>query len=254
MKLISWNLNGIRAVVKKGLHEMIYDMNPDIIGFQETKANDEQVRQALFGIEGYHVYSNSAIKKGYSGTCILTKKEPIRILKDIGIEEHDTEGRVLGAEFEEFYFITVYVPNSGGQLLRLSYRETWDKAFLSYLKELEKTKPVIVCGDFNVAHKDIDLKNPKSNYNRNAGYMQQEIDGFNNFINANFIDTFRHINNDEIKYSWWSYRANARIRNVGWRIDYLLSSKSIINKVDNAFILNNVFGSDHCPVGVDISL
>jgi len=254
MKLISWNLNGIRAVVKKGLHEMIYDMNPDVIGFQETKANDEQVRQALFGIEGYHVYSNSAIKKGYSGTCILTKKEPIRVLKDIGIKEHDTEGRVLGVEFEEFYFITVYVPNSGGQLLRLSYRETWDKAFLSYLTELEKTKPVIVCGDFNVAHKDMDLKNPKSNYNKNPGYMQEEIDGFNNFLNANFIDTFRHLNKEQIKYSWWSYRANARIRNVGWRIDYLLSSKSIIDKIDNAFILNDVFGSDHCPVGADISL
>ena len=253
MKLISWNLNGIRAVAKKGLIDIIYEIDPYIIGFQETKAQDDQVREALFGIEGYHIYSNSAIKKGYSGTAILTKKEPLNVSKGIGIEEFDQEGRVLTAEFEHFYFVTVYVPNSGGDLKRLSYRVNWDSALLHFLKELEKNKPVYCCGDLNVAHRDIDLKNPKSNYNRSAGYMQEEIDGLDNYINNGLIDTFRYFYPDEIKYSWWSYRMNARSRNIGWRLDYFLSSSSQITKIKDAFILNEVMGSDHCPVGIELN-
>ena len=252
MKLISWNLNGIRAVAKKGLIDKIYSMNPDIVGFQETKAQDDQVREALFGIEGYHIYSNSAQKKGYSGTAILAKKEPLNTLYGIGVEEFDNEGRVLTCEFDDFYFTTVYVPNSGGQLLRLDYRTQWDKAFLNFLKNLELKKPVVVCGDFNVAHKDIDLKNPKPNYNKSAGYMQVEIDGLTNYFNAGFLDTYRHFHPQNIKYSWWSYRFNSRAKNIGWRIDYFLSSAELTNKLKDAFILNDMMGSDHCPVGIEI--
>ena len=252
MKLISWNLNGIRAVAKKGLIDKIYSMNPDIIGFQETKAQDDQVREALFGIQGYHIYSNSAQKKGYSGTAILAKKEPLNTLYGIGVEEFDNEGRVLTCEFDDFYFTTVYVPNSGGQLLRLDYRIQWDKAFLNFLKNLELKKPVVVCGDFNVAHKDIDLKNPKPNYNKSAGYMQVEIDGLTNYFNAGFLDTYRHFHPQNIKYSWWSYRFNSRAKNIGWRIDYFLSSAELTNKLKDAFILNDMMGSDHCPVGIEM--
>ena len=252
MRLISWNLNGIRAVEKKGLIEKIYSMNPDVIGFQETKAQNDQVREALFGIDGYEIFSNSAEKKGYSGTAILSKKKPISFQNGIGIEEFDNEGRVLTCEFEEFYFVTVYVPNSGGQLLRLDYRISWDKAFLQYLKNLERSKPVIVCGDFNVAHQPIDLKNPKANYNKSAGYMQQEIDGLDNYLNSGFIDTYREFHPDSIAYSWWSYRFNARAKNIGWRIDYFLSSNSIKNQIKDAFILDQMMGSDHCPVGIEM--
>jgi exodeoxyribonuclease III len=252
MKLISWNLNGIRAVAKKGLNQLIYQMNPDIIGFQETKAQDDQVKEALADLKGYNLYSNSAEKKGYSGTAILSKSKPLNVIYGIGIEEFDNEGRVLTLEFENFYFTTVYVPNSGGQLLRLDYRVSWDKEFLSFLKELELKKPVFVCGDFNVAHKEIDLKNPKSNYNKSAGYMQEEIDGLNNFINAGFKDTFRHYNPETIKYSWWSYRFNSRARNIGWRIDYFLASEKLVDTIENTFILNEILGSDHCPVGIEM--
>lgn len=252
MRLISWNLNGIRAVAKKGLIEKIYSMNPDVIGFQETKAQNDQVRKALFGIDGYEIFSNSAEKKGYSGTAILSKKKPISFQNGIGIEEFDNEGRVLTCEFEEFYFVTVYVPNSGGQLLRLDYRISWDKAFLQFLKNLERSKPVIVCGDFNVAHQPIDLKNPKANYNKSAGYMQQEIDGLDNYLNSGFIDTYREFHPDSIAYSWWSYRFNARAKNIGWRIDYFLSSNSIKNQIKDAFILDQMMGSDHCPVGIEM--
>lgn len=252
MRLISWNLNGIRAVAKKGLIEKIYSMNPDVIGFQETKAQNDQVREALFGIDGYEIFSNSAEKKGYSGTAILSKKKPISFQNGIGIEEFDNEGRVLTCEFEEFYFVTVYVPNSGGQLLRLDYRISWDKAFLQFLKNLERSKPVIVCGDFNVAHQPIDLKNPKANYNKSAGYMQQEIDGLDNYLNSGFIDTYREFHPDSIAYSWWSYRFSARAKNIGWRIDYFLSSNSIKNQIKDAFILDQMMGSDHCPVGIEM--
>lgn len=251
-KIISWNLNGVRAVVKKGLHDIIKDLDADVICFQETKAQDDQVKEALEGVD-YHIYSNSAVKKGYSGTAILSKKEPISVSYDMGIEEHDQEGRVICAEYDDYFLVTVYTPNSGSDLKRLGYRQDWDKCFKDYLKNLEATKPVIVCGDLNVAHKAIDLKNPKPNYNKSAGFMQEEIDGMDNYVSAGFIDTFRHLYPEEIKYSWWSYRAGARARNVGWRIDYFLVSEAIIEKVKEAEILNDVMGSDHCPVAIQLN-
>ena len=253
MKLISWNLNGIRAVAKKGLFDKIAEMNPDVICFQETKAQDDQVAEVLKDLNGYFSYSNSAVKKGYSGTAIVSKTEPLNVFSDIGIEEHDQEGRVLTAEFKEFYITTVYTPNSKNDLSRLPDRQNFDAAFLDFLRELEKKKPVIVCGDFNVAHKAIDLARPKPNYNKSAGFMQEEIDGMDNFTNAGLVDTFRHLHpTAEEKYSWWSYRGGARDRNVGWRIDYFLASDSIIKNVKTATILTDMHGSDHCPVEIDV--
>ncbi len=253
MKLISWNLNGIRAVAKKGLLDKITEMNPDVICFQETKAQDDQVAEVLTDLKGYHFYSNSAVKKGYSGTAIVSKLKPLSISADIGIEEHDQEGRVLTAEYEDFYLTTVYTPNSKNDLSRLTDRQNFDAAFLNYLKELEKNKPVIVCGDLNVAHKDIDLARPKSNYNKSAGFMQEEIDGMDNFTNAGLIDSFRHLHPEKTDaYSWWSYRGGARDRNVGWRIDYFLVSESLTNRIQSANILSDMHGSDHCPVSVDL--
>jgi len=252
MRLISWNLNGIRAVAKKGLFDKITEMNPDVICFQETKAQDEQVAEVLNDLDGYYYYSNSAVKKGYSGTAILSKTEPISIKSDIGVEEHDQEGRVLTAEFEGFYLTTVYTPNSKNDLSRLDDRQNFDAALLNFLKELEKTKPVIICGDFNVAHKAIDLARPKPNYNKSAGFMQEEIDGMDNFTNNGLVDTFRYLNPEKTEaYSWWSYRGGARDRNVGWRIDYFLASKSIIQNIKSASIISEMMGSDHCPVCVE---
>jgi exodeoxyribonuclease III len=254
MKIISWNLNGIRAVEKKGLFDKIKTMNPDVICFQETKAQDDQVAEVLNGLEGYSFYSNSAVKKGYSGTAIVSKTKPLSISSDLGIEHHDQEGRVLTAEFDEYYITTVYTPNSKNDLSRLDDRQNFDAEFLSYLKNLEKTKPVIVCGDFNVAHKDIDLARPKPNYNKSAGFMQEEIDGMDNFTNAGLIDTFRYLHPEKTEaYSWWSYRGGARDRNVGWRIDYFLMSESITNRLKSASILTDVHGSDHCPVEIELN-
>lgn len=252
MKLVSWNVNGVRAIMKKDFAQSLENLACDVLCLQETKAQDEQVQEALSEISGYHIYSNSAVKKGYSGTAILTKQKPLSISMDIGIEEHDQEGRVLCAEFKEFYLVTVYVPNSGSELKRLAYRQTWDVDFLNYLKKLEKKKPVLVCGDLNVAHKDIDLARPKQNYNKSAGYMQEEINGMDNFVKAGFVDTFRAINGDQEKYSWWSYRAGAREKNVGWRIDYFLSSADLVKKIKIAEIHNEIYGSDHCPVSICI--
>lgn len=250
MKLISWNLNGIRAVAKKGLADIISELNADVICFQETKAQEDQVLEALDGVNGYHIYSNAAEKKGYSGTSILTKSEPLSVTYGMGKEEHDNEGRLITAEFKDFYLLTAYVPNSQSELARIDYRQKWDKDLLSYMKELEAKKPVILCGDLNVAHQPIDLKNPKSNFNKTAGYTEWEIAGMDNFLKAGFTDSFRHFYPDEIKYSWWSYRMNARAKNVGWRIDYFLVSDRIVDQLEDAFILNDVFGSDHCPVGI----
>jgi exodeoxyribonuclease-3 len=252
MKIISFNVNGIRAITKKSFVEDMKKVNADIICLQETKATSEQVAEALEDLKEYHVYAHEAEKKGYSGTAILSKEEPISILRNIGIEEHDTQGRVICAEYKEFYLVSVYVPNSGSELLRLDYRQTWDQAFLAYLKGLEAKKPVIVCGDFNVAHKEIDLARPKPNYNKSAGFMQEEIDGMDAYTSNGFIDTFRMKNPEEVKYTWWSYRGGAREKNVGWRIDYFLVSEAIQDKIKDAFILNDVYGSDHCPVGVEI--
>lgn len=252
MKIISWNVNGIRAVQKKGFIESLHKMNPDVICFQETKAQDDQVREAIGMIDDYELFSNSAERKGYSGTAILTRKKPLNVTADIGIEEHDKEGRVLTAEFDDFFLVTVYVPNSGSELVRLDYREQWDKDFTNYLKNLEKSKPVILCGDLNVAHQPIDLKNPKSNYNKTSGYTQREIDGLSNLLNKGFVDTFRHLYPETVKYSWWSYRFSARTKNVGWRIDYFLVSENFLNQVNDSFILNEIEGSDHCPVGIEL--
>jgi exodeoxyribonuclease III len=252
MRLVSWNVNGIRAVMKKEFPASLKGMETDVLCLQETKAQDDQVLEALESIDGYHIYTNSAVKKGYSGTAILTKKEPLSVQYDLGIEEHDQEGRVIAAEFEDYFLVTVYTPNSGSELKRLAYRQTWDADFLKYMKKLEKKKPVIVCGDLNVAHKDIDLARPKPNYNKSAGYMQEEIDGLDNIVAANFVDTFRHHKPEEIKYSWWSYRAGARANNVGWRIDYFVASRSLADRIKDVDILNDVMGSDHCPVLLDL--
>ena len=252
MRIASWNVNGIRAVMKKDFADSLATLNADILCLQETKAQDDQVVAALEGIEGYHVFSNSAERKGYSGVAILSRREPLRVFADIGIAEHDNEGRVLTAEFEDFYLVTVYTPNSGSELARLPYRETWDRDFLHFVKELERSKPVLMCGDFNVAHRDIDIARPKPNYNKSAGFTQKEIDGMDNIIGAGFIDTFRHFFPDTVKYSWWSYRAGARGKNIGWRIDYFLSSTALVSKLSSASIWNDILGSDHCPVSVDL--
>jgi len=252
MKLISFNVNGIRAAAKKDLLKNIEAMNADVIGFQETKATPEQVREVLFGID-YHIYAFSAEKKGYSGTAVISRKEPLNVKYGIGIAEHDNQGRAITCEFEDFFFVNVYVPNSANGLVRLPYRMTWDAALLNYLTELEKTKPVVYCGDLNVAHTPMDIKNAKSNYNRTPGYTQDEIDGLSRYIDAGFADTFRTLHPEKVKYSWWSYRANARANNVGWRLDYFLVSEKLMPKVKEAFILNDVLGSDHCPVGINLA-
>ena len=253
MRLISWNVNGIRAIVKKGFIDQIKQLNPEILCLQETKAQNDQVQETLQELDEYQLLVNSAVKKGYSGTAILTKHSPIDSTYNIGIEEHDQEGRVICAEFPDYYLVNVYTPNSGSELKRLSYRQQWDQDFLNYLKKLEKTKPVIICGDLNVAHQNIDLARPKENYNKSAGFMQEEIEGIARLTESNFLDTFRHINPETVKYSWWSYRAGARERNVGWRIDYFLCSSAYIDKVRKADILDHVMGSDHCPVVIELA-
>jgi exodeoxyribonuclease-3 len=254
MKLVSWNVNGVRAAIKKDFFESLASLECDVLCLQETKAQDDQVIEALCDLKGYHVFTNSAIKKGYSGTSIITRVKPIDVTRDIGIEEHDQEGRVLCAEFDAFYLVTVYTPNSGDSLKRLSYRTQWDADFLSYVKQLEALKPVVVCGDLNVAHRDIDIARPKPNYNKSAGYTQKEIDGLDNLIAAGYVDTFRHLYADTVKYSWWSYRAGARIRNIGWRLDYFLVSHKLQEQIGGADIHNDIHGSDHCPVSVQLSL
>jgi exodeoxyribonuclease-3 len=254
MKLVSWNVNGIRAAMKKEFMDSFASMDCDVLCLQETKAQDEQVIEALAGVEGYQVYTNSAVKKGYSGTAIISRVKPLSVTFDMGIEEHDQEGRVMVAEFEKFHLLTVYTPNSGSELKRLDYRQQWDADFLAYLKKLEQTKPVVACGDLNVAHKPIDLARPKANYNKSAGYTQKEIDGLDSLITSGFIDTFRHVKQDEIKYSWWSYRAGARGKNVGWRLDYFLASSGLLENIQDADIYNEIHGSDHCPVTLELKL
>lgn len=253
MRLVSWNVNGIRAAIKKDFFVSLNEMETDVLCLQETKAQDDQVLEALKELEGYFIYTNSAEKKGYSGTAIISKIEPLSVEYDLGIEEHDKEGRVIAAEYTDFILVTVYTPNSGSELKRLAYRQTWDKDFHDYLKQLETRKPVIVCGDLNVAHQDIDLARPKPNYNKSAGYMQAEIDGIQRYLSNGFLDTFRLIHPTKEKYSWWSYRAGARTKNVGWRIDYFLVSDTLRSKVNDADILTEVMGSDHCPVQLDIN-
>jgi exodeoxyribonuclease-3 len=255
MKIISWNVNGIRAIAKKTFFTDLTLVDPDILCLQETKASEDQVAETLTPLKGYHVYSNSAERPGYSGTAIASKIKPLNVTKGIDQREHDSEGRVLCLEFEAFFLVNVYVPNSGSELKRLRYRQDWDKAFFDYLKNFERLKPVIVCGDLNVAHTSIDLARPKANYNKNAGYMQEEIDGMDRFTEGGLADTFRRLYPGETgRYSWWSYRAGVRTKNIGWRIDYFLVSESLMPLVKNAFILEEITGSDHCPVGIDLSL
>lgn len=254
MKIISWNVNGIRSVQDKGFAQTLAQLDADCVLLQETKAQDDQVRKALENIDGYRLYTNSAERKGYSGVAMLCRQAPIRVIQDIGIAEHDQEGRVIALEFERFYLLNVYVPNSGQELVRLDYRQTWDREFLAYLQGLQSQKPLIACGDFNVAHQAIDIARPKANYNKSAGYTQVEIDGFTRFVEAGLVDSFRHLHPDTVAYSWWSYRANARAKNIGWRIDYVLASQPLVARIKDAFILPDIMGSDHCPVGIDIEL
>jgi exodeoxyribonuclease-3 len=255
MKIVSWNVNGIRAIAKKTFFTDLELLGTDILCLQETKAQDNQVTEALKPLNGYHIYSNCAERPGYSGTAVISKIKPLNVIKGINTKEHDTEGRVLSLEFETFFLVNVYVPNSGSELKRLGYRKNWDNAFFDYLKDLERVRPVIVCGDFNVAHREIDLARPKANYNKSAGYMQEEIDGMDRFTRGGLADTFRRLHPDETgRYSWWSYIAGARSKNIGWRIDYFLVSESFLSSVKNAFILEDITGSDHCPVGIVLKL
>jgi len=255
MRLISWNVNGLRAAVKKGFIEK-FDTelgSPDVVCLQETKAQDDQILEALEELSGYHITSNSAVKKGYSGVTILSKRKPLSLTKGLGIEQHDTEGRVITAEFDTFYLVTVYTPNSQNALKRLPYRMEWDAAFKEHLSKLDQLKPVVCCGDLNVAHKEIDIARPKGNYNKSPGYTQDEIDGLTSIIQTGFIDTFRTFHPDTVKYSWWSFRANARENNVGWRLDYFLASERLTKNISEAEILTEVEGSDHCPVVLELN-
>ena len=250
MNIISWNVNGIRAVIKKGFYDFIKEYNPDIICIQETKAHKDQVNLELKKYP-YHFW-NSAIKKGYSGTAIFSKIEPISHIYDMNIKKHDSEGRVIALEFEKYYLVTVYTPNAKRDLLRLDYRANeWDVDFLKFLQTLENKKPVIFCGDLNVAHEEIDLKNPSTNHN-NAGFTDLERTGFTNYINAGFIDTYREFIKEGGHYTWWSYMFQARARNIGWRIDYFCISKILRNSLKNSTILKNVLGSDHCPIMLEL--
>jgi len=251
MKLVSWNVNGIRACLNKGFMNFFDEIDADIFCIQETKANSSQVDILS---PNHTQFWNSAEKKGYSGTLIFTKEKPLNSINGLGIEKHDNEGRVITLEFNTFYLVTVYTPNSKRDLSRLDYRENeWDIDFLAYVKELEKIKPVIFCGDLNVAHKEIDLKNPKSN-ERNAGFTKEERKGFNNISSSGFIDTFRQFNKEPDNYSWWSYMRGARNRNIGWRIDYFCVSSILKNNLKTAYIHQEILGSDHCPVSIDIEI
>ncbi|MCU0782556.1 MAG: exodeoxyribonuclease III [Verrucomicrobia bacterium] len=249
MKLISWNVNGLRAVLRKNFLEFLDAEKPDVLGLQETKCHPDDVEQ-LWPAR-YTTYWNCAEKKGYSGTAIFTKTRPLKVTPHIGIAQHDREGRVLTAEFDDFFLANVYVPNSKRELTRLAYRQQWDRDFLRYLKKLEKKKPVIFCGDLNVAHTEIDLANPKANV-KNHGFTPEERAGFSAFVKAGFLDTFREFEKGGGHYTWWSQMSGARARNVGWRIDYFLMSATLRPRLKRAFIRTDVPGSDHCPVGIEI--
>ena len=253
MKLVSWNVNGLRAVINKGFKDFFKEIDADIFCMQETKMQENQLDDNIKEIfKGYNAYWNSAEKKGYSGTAIMTKSKPLNVKYGIGIEEHDKEGRVITLEFDKFYMVNCYTPNSKRELERLDYRMVWEDAFRNYLLELNKKKPVIVCGDLNVAHKEIDLKNPKTN-RKNAGFTDEEREKITELLNAGFTDTFRYLYPDKTDtYTWWSYMFKAREKNAGWRIDYFIVSNSIKDKIKESYIYSEVMGSDHCPVGLDI--
>lgn len=249
MELVSWNVNGLRAVLKKDFLAYLEARSPDVLCLQETKCRPEDVDQLWPG--GYTTHWNWAEKKGYSGTVIFTKRKPLKVSLGMDRSEHDGEGRIVTAEFPKFHLVNVYVPNAQDGLRRLDYRQQWDRDFLTYLKSLEETKPVVVCGDFNVAHQEIDLARPKANV-KNAGFSPEERAGFDNFVQAGFVDTFREFEPGPGHYTWWSFRGGARARNVGWRIDYFLVSGALRKQLKRAFIEPEVTGSDHCPVGIEM--
>lgn len=248
MKIISWNVAGFRAVLKKGFDDFFRKIDADIFCIQESKVLEEQFD---YRPEGYKMYLNPAEKKGYSGTLVFTKIDPINVSYGMGIEEHDKEGRIITLEYDKFYLVTVYTPNAKNDLSRLEYRMKWEDDFKSYLKMLELTKPVVVCGDLNVAHNEIDIKNAKSNRG-SAGFTDEERDKFSKLLEAGFIDTFRYLYPEKIKYSWWSYMGHARENNTGWRIDYFVVSNNFIDKVSDSIIHDHILGSDHCPIEIDI--
>lgn len=250
MKCISWNVNGFRAVLSKGFGEVFHALDADFFAIQETKM---QEGQADFTPDGYFAYYNCAEKKGYSGTAVFTKREPLSVAYGIGIPEHDTEGRVITLEYEDFYFITCYTPNARRELARLDYRMAWEDALRGYLVSLDQNKPIVFCGDLNVAHEEIDLKNPKTNH-FSAGFSDEERGKFSALLGAGFRDTYRALYPDTVKYSWWSYMYKAREKNVGWRIDYFVVSERLMPKVENADVLTEITGSDHCPVSLEIAL
>ncbi|MDV5063541.1 exodeoxyribonuclease III [Veillonella sp. YH-vei2232] len=251
MKLISWNVNGLRAAMTKGFMDAFNELDADMFCLQETKLQPEQIAMVL---PGYEQYWNSAVKKGYSGTAIFTRVKPLSVVNGIGIEEHDQEGRVITAEYDNFYLVTCYTPNSQRELARLDYRMTWEDAFRAYLLELDKKKPVILCGDLNVAHNEIDLKNPKTN-RKNAGFSDEEREKMTELLGAGFTDTFRFLYPDAVDaYSWWSYMGKARDRNVGWRIDYFVTSQRLDDAIVEAKIHSQILGSDHCPVELEINV
>ena len=251
MKLISWNVNGIRACLTKGFEDFFYKEEADIFCIQETKCQLDQIE---LDFDNYRSYWNSAEKKGYSGTAIFTKKEPINVKYDIGIEEHDKEGRVITLEYEKFYIVNIYTPNSKRELERLDYRQIWEDEIRKYLSKLNKKKPVIMCGDLNVAHKEIDLKNPNTNH-YSAGFTDEERNKMNELLNSGFIDTYRYLYpNKENSYTWWSYMRNAREKDIGWRIDYFIVSEILKNNIKEAKIYKDIFGSDHCPIGLEIDI
>ena len=251
MKLVSWNVNGIRASMDKGFRDLIESETPDIVCLQETKAHPDQVNLLWAEQYGYHKSWNCAKKKGYSGTTIWSKTKPKKVALDLGIEEHDQEGRVITATYDDFHLVNVYTPNSQRGLKRLEYRQVWDEAFLDHVKKLNRRKPVIFCGDLNCAHTEIDLANPKSN-KKNAGFTVEERAGLDAMAAAGFVDSFRHFDEGPKNYSWWTYRSNARERNIGWRLDYFWVSEKLIDQVSSATIRADIFGSDHCPVEITI--
>lgn len=248
MKIISWNVAGFRAVLKKGFDDFFRKIDADIFCIQESKVLEEQFD---YRPEGYKMYLNPAERKGYSGTLVFTRINPINVSYGMGIEEHDKEGRIITLEYDKFYLVTVYTPNAKNDLSRLEYRMKWEDDFKSYLKMLELTKPVVVCGDLNVAHNEIDIKNAKSNRG-SAGFTDEERDKFSKLLEAGFIDTFRYLYPEKIKYSWWSYMGHARENNTGWRIDYFVVSNNFIDKVNDSIIHDHILGSDHCPIEIDI--
>lgn len=250
MKLVSWNVAGLRSCLKKGFGDFFTKIDADIFCIQESKITDAELD---FRPEGYEIYLNPAMKKGYAGTMIYTKKKPTKVTYGMNIPLHDQEGRMITLEFSSFYLITVYVPNSKRELLRLEYRLKWEDDFLTYIKDLEKTKPVIFCGDLNVCHQEIDIKNPKSN-TRSPGFTIEERDKFTKLLQNGYIDTYRYLNPNKVIYTWWSYFKNARENNIGWRLDYFVISKKLLPKMKDAYIYNGIYGSDHCPIGLEMNM